>query len=130
MQKVQEMLEANIPLRSGTWNTEEVSKINEVIPQCITLKPIVYLVNLDAASYKRRGNKWLVPIADWVKAHGGGQVVPMSVEWEQQLWELREKPVEKEAFLALVPGLKSMLPRIVKIGLVSSLLDLFVCLFV
>ncbi len=75
MDKVQEMLDANVPLRSGTWNLEEVAKINELIPQAITLKPIVYLVNLDAKSFVRKANKWLVPIADWVSKHGGGQVI-------------------------------------------------------
>ena len=83
MDRVKEMLDNNIPLRSGTWNIEEVSKINELIPQAITLKPIVYLVNLDAKSFKRKGNKWLVPINDWVNTHGGGIIIPMSVEWEQ-----------------------------------------------
>ena len=58
MEKIDSMLAANQPLRSGTWNIEEVAKINDMIPQAITLKPIVYLVNLDAASYKRKGNKW------------------------------------------------------------------------
>jgi len=58
----------------------------------------------------------LVPISEWVKSHGGGQIIPMSVEWEQQLWELREKPAEREAFLGEVAGLKSVLPRIVKVG--------------
>lgn len=115
MDKVQEMLEANIPLRSGTWNIEEAAKINELIPQAITLKPIVYLVNIDAASFKRKGNKWLVPISEWVKTHGGGQVIPVSVEWEQQLWALREDAAAREAFLA-ESGLKSVLPRIVKVG--------------
>ena len=33
MDRVKEMLDANIPLRSGTWNLEEISKINELIPQ-------------------------------------------------------------------------------------------------
>jgi hypothetical protein len=77
------MLAGNIPLRSGTWSIEEVFKINELIPQCITLKPISYLVNLDAKSYKRKANKWLVPINKWVESHGGGIIIPFSVEWEQ-----------------------------------------------
>jgi hypothetical protein len=36
MDRVKEMLENNIPLRSGTWNIEEVAKINELIPQLNT----------------------------------------------------------------------------------------------
>ena len=74
MDKVRDMLASNVPLRSGSWSIEEVAKINELIPQAITLKPIVYLANVDAASYKRKGNKWLVPISNWVQSHGGGQV--------------------------------------------------------
>ncbi len=116
MDKVKEMLDTNIPLRNANWTLEEVAKINELIPQAITLKPIVYLVNLDAVSFKRKANKWLVPIGEWVRTHGGGQVIPMSVEWEQSLWALRDDPAGREAFLEITPGCKSVLPRVVKIG--------------
>ena len=42
-------------------------------------------------------------------------MIPVSVEWEQELWELRDKPDERQAFLE-ESGLKSVLPRIVKVG--------------
>lgn len=116
MERVTEMLENNIPLRSGTYNIEEVAKINELIPQAITLKPMVLLVNLDAKSFKRKGNKWLVPINEWVTTHGGGTIIPFSVEWEQGLWNVRNNPEAKEAYLAESAGVKSVLPRIVKCG--------------
>mmetsp|Transcript_21681 Transcript_21681/g.19748 ORF Transcript_21681/g.19748 Transcript_21681/m.19748 type:complete len:406 (+) Transcript_21681:54-1271(+) len=116
LERCLEMLENNIPLRSGTYTIEEVAKINEVIPLCITLKPMVYLVNLDTKSFKRKGNKWLVPINEWVQKHGGGTIIPFSVEWEQAYWATRNDPAAREAFLNEVPGLKSALPRIVKIG--------------
>ncbi len=117
MEKIDKLLNDNMPLRSGVWNQEEVAKINEIMPQAITLKPIVYLVNLDAASFKRKGNKWLVPISEWVNTHGGGQVIPMSVDWEQQLWNLKGDPAAREAFLTQAgAGVKSVLPRIVKVG--------------
>lgn len=96
MDRIKEMLDNNIPLRSAIWNIEEVAKINELIPMAITLKPIVYLVNLDEKSFKRKGNKWLVPINDWVNSHGGGIIIPMSVEWEQGLWNVKGDPVAKE----------------------------------
>ncbi len=114
--KLQALLEKNTPLRLGDWNLEEVALINEYIPQCLTLKPIVYLVNLDAASYKRQGNRWLPKIKEWVDSHGGGIIIPFSVEWEQQLWNLRNGAAAKEAFLAETPNLKSAIPRIVKVG--------------
>jgi obg-like ATPase 1 len=116
MEKLDNLLANNMPLRSGTWSIEEVAKINELLPQAITLKPIVYLVNLDSKSFKRKGNKWLVPIGEWVNTHGGGQVIPFSVEWEQAYWNLRNDPAGREALLAESPGLKSVLPRIVKVG--------------
>ena len=116
MDRVKDMLDKNIPLRSGTWNIEEVAKINELIPMAITLKPIVYLVNLDSKSFKRKGNKWLVPINEWVNNHGGGIIIPMSVEWEQGLWNVKGDPAAKEAYLAETAGCKSALPRIVKVG--------------
>jgi obg-like ATPase 1 len=116
MDRVKDMLENNIPLRSGTWSIEEVAKINELIPQAITLKPIVYLINLDSKSFIRKANKWLQPIDTWVKAHGGGTIIPFSVDWEQELWKVKDDPAAKEAFLALTPDTKSILPRIVKVG--------------
>jgi obg-like ATPase 1 len=82
-------LENNIPLRSGDWSTEDVGRINDFIPQAITLKPIVYLVNVDKRSWLRKANKWFAPINEWVKTHGGGTIIPFSVEWEQELWTLR-----------------------------------------
>lgn len=116
MDKVDEMLQNNIPLRSGNWNIEEVSKINELVPQAITLKPIVYLVNVDNGSWLRKANRWYAPINEWVQAHGGGTIIPFSVSWEQELWALREDKAAQDAFLAQSPGLKSVLPRIVKVG--------------
>jgi len=73
-------------------------------------------VNLDAASFKRKGNKWLVPIGDWVKNHGGGTIIPFSVEWEQGLWARKDDPAAREAYLAEANGNVSALPRIVKVG--------------
>jgi obg-like ATPase 1 len=90
MEKVDKMLAENMPLRNGDWTGEEVVRINESVPQCITLKPIVYLVNLDASSFKRKANKWLPKVNEWVAAHGGGTIIPMSVEWEQELWDLKQ----------------------------------------
>lgn len=134
-------LENNVPLRSGDWSIDDVARINDIIPQAITLKPIVYLINIDKRSFLRKANKWFAPINEWVKTHGGGTIIPFSVEWEQELWALRynsflfifivyylairnnyyshnnrENPEAKEAFLADANGLKSVLPRIVKVG--------------
>merc|ERR1711968_345648 len=55
--KALEMLNNGLPLRGGDWNIEQIAKINEVIKHAITLKPMVYLVNLDKKSFIRKGNK-------------------------------------------------------------------------
>jgi len=118
IEKATEMLKNNVPLRGGDWNIEEVARINESLPQCITLKPIVYLVNLDERSFIKKGNKWLPKINEWVTSHGGGVIIPFSVDWEQQLWNLKQGGDEAavQGFLDQTPGLKSVLPRIVKVG--------------
>mmetsp|Transcript_113602 Transcript_113602/g.244590 ORF Transcript_113602/g.244590 Transcript_113602/m.244590 type:complete len:409 (-) Transcript_113602:112-1338(-) len=116
MDKVDEMLEANVPLRNGEWSLEDIARINDIMPQAITLKPIVYLINIDKRSFLRKGNKWFAPINEWVQSHGGGTIIPFSVAWEQELWHLRDDPAGREAFLAEANGLKSVLPRIVKVG--------------
>jgi obg-like ATPase 1 len=82
-------LEKNIPLRSGDWSLEDVGRINDHLPQAITLKPIVYLINVDRGSWLRKANRWYAPINEWVQAHGGGTIIPFSVSWEQELWQLR-----------------------------------------
>ena len=116
MEKISEMLEKNIPLRNNDWSQDEITRINDLIPQAITLKPMVYLVNIDERSFKRKANKWFIPINDWVKDHGGGTIIPISVSWEQKLWDLKDDPEGKAAFLSEVPGVKSVLPRLVKVG--------------
>ena len=66
MDKVQQMLDNNIALRTGDWNIEEIAKINELIPECITLKPIVYLPNVDAKSFRRKGKIPAIIVYDYM----------------------------------------------------------------
>ena len=72
MDKVETMLASDLPIRGGTWSTPEVEMIKEKLPQLITTKPIVYLVNLTKKDFVRKRNKWLVKIHEWIKSHGGG----------------------------------------------------------
>lgn len=66
--------------------------------QLITTKPIIYLVNLSKRDYCRKKNKWLKRIHDWVQSHGGGLIIPVSVEFEEEHWHLHEDPDAQEAF--------------------------------
>jgi len=121
MDKCQQMLEDNQPLAKGCeWTAPEVEKINELIPGCITLKPMVYLVNVSQKSYIAGGNKFLLKIKDWVETHGGGLILPFSIEFEEKLAALKTAG-DKDGEQALLDqiqgsGRGSMLPRIVKCG--------------
>jgi len=119
MDKVQEMLESNQPLAKGCdWTAPEVEKINELIPGCITLKPMVYLVNCSQKSFTAGGNKYLRKIKEWVDGHGGGLIIPFSIEFEENLAASRKAgDVEKEKdLLNMLNGRGSILPRIIKCG--------------
>lgn len=64
----------------------------EKMPNLLTAKPVIYLVNMSAVDFTRKKNKWLPKIHGWVQEHGGGVMIPFSVEWEAKLWDLRENP--------------------------------------
>ncbi|ORZ32150.1 P-loop containing nucleoside triphosphate hydrolase protein [Catenaria anguillulae PL171] len=117
MDKLKTMLSENKPVRNGEWTTAEVDLINERL-SLITTKPIIYLVNLTMKDYLRKKNKWLVKIHQWIQEHGGGSMIPFSVEFEQQLWDKREDPEAREAFLK-ESGAQSALPKIIKTGYAS-----------
>jgi obg-like ATPase 1 len=119
MDKVEEMLENSQPLRKGCeWTAPEVEKINELIPGCITLKPMVYLVNISKKSFTMGGNRFLVKIKEWVESHGGGLILPISIEFEEELATLQKNgDVDGEkALLETLKGRGSVLPRVVKCG--------------
>ena len=113
MDKIEEMLTNNQPIRTGEWSTPEVEMIKEKLPQLITTKPIIYLVNLTEKDFVRKKNKWLVKIHTWIKEHGGGMMIPFSVEFEEELWGLREDEEAQKAFLDGSEGAKSALPKMV-----------------
>jgi ribosome-binding ATPase YchF (GTP1/OBG family) len=58
----------------------------------ITAKPQVYIINMTEQNFIRKGSKWLPKIAAWVKEHGGGQIIPMSCEFEQKLFDMKDDP--------------------------------------
>ncbi|KAJ3108352.1 hypothetical protein HDU97_001477 [Phlyctochytrium planicorne] len=111
--KMKELLEKNVPARDGDWTTGEVELINEKM-RLITTKPVTYLVNMSKADFLRKKNKWLPKIQAWIKEHGGGVLVPFSVQFEQELSNLKT-PEEKAAYLAETKC-QSALPKIITVG--------------
>mmetsp|Transcript_6744 Transcript_6744/g.14356 ORF Transcript_6744/g.14356 Transcript_6744/m.14356 type:complete len:428 (-) Transcript_6744:555-1838(-) len=126
-EKALALVESSTPIQTGEFKDSEVDIIRDW--GCITTKPQIYVVNLSEKNYIRKGNKWLQKIADWVKEHGGGQILPVSCEFEQTLFDLKDDPESQKSYLAdckaiaLKAGLKgnqaevkSMIPRLIRSG--------------
>lgn len=126
-EKVKKLVESNTPIQTGEFSAGEVDLIRDW--GMITTKPQIYVVNLSQKSFIRKGSKWLPKIAEWVKEHGGGQIIPVSCEFEQTNFDLKDQPDQQKAFLdqckeeAIAAGLKgpqaeikSMVPRLIRAG--------------
>ena len=84
-EKCMALVESNTPIQTGEFTAAEVDYIRDF--GCITTKPQIYVINLSKKNYIRKASKWLPKIAEWVKSHGGGQTLPISVEFEQELYD-------------------------------------------
>ncbi len=115
MERVKAMLTADKPIRYGSWNSAEVELIKLKLGSLITTKPVVYLVNLSQPDFIRKKNKWLPKIHAWVQEHGGGVMMPFSVQFESELWTLRNDSAKRDAFLAET-GAKSVMPKMIQQG--------------
>mmetsp|Transcript_5608 Transcript_5608/g.9677 ORF Transcript_5608/g.9677 Transcript_5608/m.9677 type:complete len:399 (-) Transcript_5608:59-1255(-) len=113
MEKVQALLEANKPVRDGEFSPPEVDMIINKLGHLITSKPVIYLVNLTEKDYIRKKNKHLLKIHTWIKEHGGGMMIPFSIEYEQNLWDARADPAATEALTAEA---KSAMPKMIVQG--------------
>jgi ribosome-binding ATPase YchF (GTP1/OBG family) len=83
-------------VRQGEWSSGDVEAINKL--QLITAKPMVYLVNLSEKDFARKGNKFLEPLAAWVKARGtDDKMIPFSCEFEAKIADLGSAE-EREAY--------------------------------
>jgi len=119
MDKVQELLENNHPIGKAEWTAPEIEKINELIPLCLTTKPMVYLINCSKKDLFRGNNKHLVAIKNWIDAHGGGLAIPFSIEFEEEhkaLSDAGDADGMKEMVSQLKLGKGSVIPRIIKCG--------------
>ena len=88
--KCTKLIESNTPVQTGEFRDGEVELIKDW--GLITTKPQIYVVNLSKRSFIRKGSKWLPKIGEWVKEHGGGQVIPVSVEFEEELFHMKDDP--------------------------------------
>lgn len=122
--KIMAALAENKPVGLLDWTDGEVAAIRENY-HLITTKPIIYMINLSKKDFCRKKNKWLPAIGEWVKSHGGGLCIPFSIEFEEELYALKDDAAAQEAFCAAAkvefcnsegPDIKSVLPRTIKQG--------------
>ena len=92
--KCKEMLGNKQPIRDGTWNGKEIEVLNKHL--FMSSKPVVYMVNIGRDEYIRQQNRWLPKIAQWIKANGGGPMLPYSAEFEAEVLAAAGSP-EKAA---------------------------------
>lgn len=84
--KVEGLLKENKFVKDGEWKASDIETLNT--HSFLTAKPIVYLVNISEEEYKKKKNKWLPKISEWIKANGGGQMIPYSAEFERKVIEM------------------------------------------
>jgi len=115
LDKVTEMLKINKPIRDGEWAPKEIDFLNQQL--FMTAKPVVYLVNIGYEEYKKKKNKYLPKIAEWIKANGGGPMIPFSAEFEKEVMSIAQsldKTIRDKAAEEL--GAPSMIAKIVASG--------------
>jgi obg-like ATPase 1 len=110
-QKLLAWLEAGHDARHGDWSNDEIDVLNDYL--LLSAKQTIYLVNMSEPDFIKKKNKWLGKIAEWIKAHGGDQVIPFSVSFEGKLLDM--SPEARAAYCAEV-GATSQLPKIIKAG--------------
>jgi obg-like ATPase 1 len=115
LEKVMELYNNNINVRDHDWNYKEIDILNKYL--FFTAKPVVYLVNIAENDYLKKKNKWLAKIADWVKQHGGGKIIPYSVAYEVKL-SLMESDEDRHNHIKQT-GAESCLGKIITAGYYS-----------
>ena len=93
------------------WSVNDVEVINQ--HQLLTAKPCVFLINLSEEDYKRKKNKWLGKIAQWVTEHGGEPIIPFSAAFEKKLVDM---PDDEAAAYQKDNEIVTCLPKIIKTG--------------
>lgn len=81
-QKVKELLDQKKWIKDQEWNAKEIDFLNEF--RFFSAKPVVYLVNISEKDFKRKKNKYLPKINEWIKTNCPGKMIPYSVSYEEE----------------------------------------------
>lgn len=100
-------------VRTHDWNDKEIEILNKHL--LITMKPIVYLLNMSEPEYIKKKNKWLPKIKQWVDEHDlGATIIPFSAAFELKLQELASDE-ERKAYVEQA-GAPSQMDKIITTG--------------
>ena len=80
VKKVVDYLGKGTFVKDGEWSPKEVEWLNKHL--FLTSKPMIYLVNIGFDEYIKKQNKWLPKIAEHIKNHVNGPMIPFSAEFE------------------------------------------------
>jgi obg-like ATPase 1 len=114
IEKVEELLNKNLPVREGNWNPKEIDFLNTL--HLITAKPVVYLINIGENEYITKKNKYLPKIAAWIKENGGGPMLPFSADFEKNINAVAGTDKAAREKAALEAGAPTMVPKICQAG--------------
>jgi len=106
-------LDSGKDIRNGLdeWTTTDIDYLNEY--QLLTAKPVMFAVNLNFNDYKRKKNKFLKPIFDWVNENAkGSMIVPYCGSYEEEIQELEPKEFKERE--AAEDGAPSALQKMVR----------------
>lgn len=112
MSRFIEFLESGKDIRNGLdqWSTKDIEFLNDY--GLLTSKPVMFAVNLNMNDFKRKKNKFLKPIFDWVQENAKGSlIIPYCGAFEDEL-----KDLSPQDFLAKEKEeeVQSALPKMVR----------------
>jgi obg-like ATPase 1 len=109
LNKVKAKLVENVSIKDCDWTPDDIEIINKYA--FLSAKPIVYLLNMSPEDYKKKANKHLAKIVDWIKKHGESPVIPYSATYEAMI---QDAP-NKEEFCK-TQGAPSAVNKMIRIG--------------
>jgi len=118
LDKVKICLEEGKWVRNADWTAKDIEILN--VHLFLTAKPVCYLVNLSEADFKRKANKWLPKVQDWVNKNNAGPIIPFSAEYEkgmvEKLAEAKEKGEESKEESKEAAAGPTMINKIIRTG--------------
>jgi len=109
LKKIKSSLESGVPARKLEFNDDELKLIRSF--NLITLKPIIYVANVNEIDISTGGNEYVEKVREYAKDENS-EVVMICAKIESELAELEEE--EKNEFLAELGISESGLSQLIK----------------